>query len=388
MSAEDFIFILAIMSSVAYIYISIKKHTFIKWLPAQFCFAFSAFFLLIGMDMLFYVTASINCFLTAFAAFLEYYQTFMQNNSKLSKIQQSSLISPAIIINPFMIGSEIFTVCVLIIAAVLLIKVYKEKRTPTHAFLCLGSIAIIQYLFIILFDPTNETGYHSLMIVVIEFIFLTTALVAIVEERILSTNDALNEVLKATSEISVNAANIAIELAASASQVNSASEEISSSTQEFSSKLINLRDSSSEIKKIMEIIKNVTAQTNLLALNASIEAGRAGEFGRGFAVVADEVRKLSETSKNAVLNSGGKIEEILEDIQIASSSMESISASAEEQTASLEEITATAQKLESIGDDLKNTLLQYTNDSKDKKKNILIHTKFPEFQIIKVKETN
>ncbi len=61
----------------------------------------------------------------------------------------------------------------------------------------------------------------------------------------------------------------------------------------------NLQERSTSVRKITEMILNISSQTNLLALNASIEAARAGEAGRGFAVVADEIRQLAEQTKDA-----------------------------------------------------------------------------------------
>ncbi|MEM0911244.1 MAG: methyl-accepting chemotaxis protein [Pseudomonadota bacterium] len=68
-----------------------------------------------------------------------------------------------------------------------------------------------------------------------------------------------------------------------------------------------LRDSSEEVLKIINVISGIADQTNLLALNAAIEAARAGDAGRGFAVVADEVRQLSLTTQDSLSKTGDTI---------------------------------------------------------------------------------
>ena len=63
--------------------------------------------------------------------------------------------------------------------------------------------------------------------------------------------------------------------------------------------LLDVRDSSLLINKILESLSSITQQTKMLATNAAIEAARAGEHGKGFGVVANEVAKLAENSKLA-----------------------------------------------------------------------------------------
>ena len=166
----------------------------------------------------------------------------------------------------------------------------------------------------------------------------------------------VNNVIKASSEMSVNVANVATELAASASELNVSAEEISATTQNIAFESQEMIASTGDIQDVMQIIKNISEQTNLLALNASIEAGRVGEYGRGFAVVADEVRKLAEESKKAVMGTGGKIDIIVKKIQTMSAALGEISSASEEQTASMEEITATANDLSKFAEDLKEKL--------------------------------
>ena len=90
---------------------------------------------------------------------------------------------------------------------------------------------------------------------------------------------------------------------------------------ELSGELSGLKSNASQVKDVLNIIKDIAEQTNLLALNAAIEAARAGEHGRGFAVVADEVRKLAERTQKSLLEIDMSVSTIVQSINDVSDKM-------------------------------------------------------------------
>jgi methyl-accepting chemotaxis protein len=71
-------------------------------------------------------------------------------------------------------------------------------------------------------------------------------------------------------------------------------------TRSMVDKVNKLKDSTSSIRKILDVLNIMTKQTNILSLNATIEAARAGAAGKGFMVVADEIRKMADQSRQSI----------------------------------------------------------------------------------------
>ena len=97
---------------------------------------------------------------------------------------------------------------------------------------------------------------------------------------------------------------------------------INKNVHETARRVLVLRDRSSEINEIVEVIQNIAHLTNRLALDASIQAAMAGENGKGFRAIANDIRHLSENAKMQTSMIAQIVRGVTEEVKATSEAMQ------------------------------------------------------------------
>lgn len=161
----------------------------------------------------------------------------------------------------------------------------------------------------------------------------------------------ITNVAAAAEEMSATILEISQNCSQAQNLANTAKEKGESSTQQIT----DLRQSSLDIGRVVEVITNIADQTKLLALNATIEAARAGEAGKGFAVVANEVKDLARQTAEATGDITQQIQQMQQKTESVVNAIEeinginddvseintSVAAAVEEQSATVNDIAST-----------------------------------------------
>lgn len=111
-------------------------------------------------------------------------------------------------------------------------------------------------------------------------------------------------------------------------------------------KVDELKKTTSDVFKVLDVLQDIAKQTNILSLNATIEAARAGTSGRGFMVVANEVRQLAEQSRQAIRTATGITNNIVNEMNETVQALSEVYPLFREQMGAVQETTDIFQSVQ------------------------------------------
>ncbi|BAI81458.1 hypothetical protein DEFDS_2007 [Deferribacter desulfuricans SSM1] len=167
---------------------------------------------------------------------------------------------------------------------------------------------------------------------------------------------------------------------------NEGMKELTSKIQEVFDIINKLNTKTTEIRKILKTIYEISEQTNILSLNASIEAVRETSTNESFKIIADEIRDLAEKTYKFTSDIENNIENIntftttsvmiaeetikdinerYDDIKSLSENFEQIFESLKDLNENLHEIINSVKDLKQATNDISNSSNEMTSAMKD-----------------------
>ena len=186
--------IVIILATLILAWVCFKRRDLIPWLIAYISASLSEVFRLFSQatydsfEIISILFSAVSVMTFIGAVSYEYYQTF----SKGAKIQTISMILLIMQQQVSSLGLQVFIALLLFIAIFLIIRIYRRKKTPIHAFMCfILSTGLLQITASILRDQ-GLPGAEDLLEfsrIVMATVLLITGVVAVIEERIVKSEN-------------------------------------------------------------------------------------------------------------------------------------------------------------------------------------------------------